>query len=149
MLFKCHLKFSRPTITTKPPKRKPSKKNLPDLSSTGLPGTEVVQIVRPVYGDFNPGRTNMNKNNNNSNNIKNNNMTYLTPDRNGSTDSSLEDLTVEERERILLATAAEGVMNDISGTTIYVVAVICVIPLAGLVAFVVRMVVRKRVSIQN
>ena len=135
--------FSRPT-TTKPPKRKPSQKNLPDLSSTGLPGTEVVQIVRPVYGDFNPGRTNMNKNNNN---IKNNNMTYLTPDRNGSTDSSLEDLTVEERERILLATAAEGVMNDISGTTIYVVAVICVIPLAGLVAFVVRMVVRKRVSV--
>ena len=146
MFFKCHLKFSRPTITTKSPKRKPSQKNLPDLSSTGLPGTEVVQIVRPVYGDFNPGRTNMNKNNNN---IKNNNMTYLTPDRNGSTDSSLEDLTVEERERILLATAAEGVMNDISGTTIYVVAVICVIPLAGLVAFVVRMVVRKRVSIQN
>ena len=131
--------FSRPT-TTKPPKRKPSQKNLPDLSSTGLPGTEVVQIVRPVYGDFNPGRTNMNKNNN---------MTYLTPDRNGSSDSSLEDLTVEERERILLATEAEGVMNDISGTTIYVVAVICVIPLAGLVAFVVRMVVRKRVSIQN
>ena len=135
--------FSRPT-TTKPPKRKPSKKNLPDLSSTGLPGTEVVQIVRPVYGDFNPSRTNVN---NNSNNIKNNNMTYLTPGRNGSSDSSLEDLTVEERERILLATAAEGVMNDISGTTIYVVAVICVIPLAGLVAFVVRMVVRKRVSV--
>ncbi len=35
--------------------------------------------------------------------------------------------------------------QDVTGTTIYVVGVICVIPAAGLVAWVVRYVVRKKV----
>ena len=40
----------------------------------------------------------------------------------------------------------EDVIHDITGTTVYVVAVICVIPLAGLVAWLVRYAVKKRVS---
>ena len=39
----------------------------------------------------------------------------------------------------------DGVIHDITGTTVYVVAVICVIPVAGLVAWVVRYVVKKKV----
>jgi len=38
----------------------------------------------------------------------------------------------------------DGVIHDITGTTVYVVAVICVIPVAGLVAWVVRYVVKKK-----
>ena len=41
----------------------------------------------------------------------------------------------------------EGVIHDISGTTVYVVAVICVIPAAGLVAWIARYALRKRVTI--
>ena len=41
--------------------------------------------------------------------------------------------------------AEESVIHDITGTTVYVVGVICVIPAAGLVAWVVRYVVKKKV----
>ena len=43
------------------------------------------------------------------------------------------------------ASAYSGMFQDVTGTTIYVVGVICVIPAAGLVAWVVRYVVRKKV----
>ena len=43
--------------------------------------------------------------------------------------------------------AEESVIHDITGTTVYVVGVICVIPAAGLVAWVVRYVVKKKVFI--
>ena len=39
-----------------------------------------------------------------------------------------------------------NLFQDVTGTTIYVVGVICVIPAAGLVAWVVRFVVRKKVG---
>ena len=39
----------------------------------------------------------------------------------------------------------ESVIHDITGTTVYVVGVICVIPVAGLVAWVIRYVVKKKV----
>ena len=42
--------------------------------------------------------------------------------------------------------AEESVIHDITGTTVYVVGVICVIPAAGLVAWVVRYVVKKKVT---
>ena len=42
--------------------------------------------------------------------------------------------------------AEESVIHDITGTTVYVVGVICVIPAAGLVAWVVRYVVKKKVN---
>ena len=42
--------------------------------------------------------------------------------------------------------AEESVIHDITGTTVYVVGVICVIPAAGLVAWVVRYVVKKKVK---
>ncbi len=41
----------------------------------------------------------------------------------------------------------EGVIHDISGTTIYVVAVIAIIPMAGIVAWLVRFVVKKKVKV--
>ena len=44
--------------------------------------------------------------------------------------------------------AEESVIHDITGTTVYVVGVICVIPAAGLVAWVVRYVVKKKVMNQ-
>ena len=44
------------------------------------------------------------------------------------------------------AANGDGVIHDITGTTVYVVAVICVIPVAGLVAWVVRYVVKKKVN---
>ena len=40
----------------------------------------------------------------------------------------------------------ESVIHDITGTTVYVVGVICVIPAAGLVAWIVRYVVKKKVA---
>ena len=43
------------------------------------------------------------------------------------------------------ALAYSAMFQDVTGTTIYVVGVICVIPAAGLVAWVVRYVVRKKV----
>ena len=43
--------------------------------------------------------------------------------------------------------AEESVIHDITGTTVYVVGVICVIPAAGLVAWVVRYVVKKKVTL--
>ena len=43
--------------------------------------------------------------------------------------------------------AEESVIHDITGTTVYVVGVICVIPAAGLVAWVVRYVVKKKVKL--
>ena len=36
-------------------------------------------------------------------------------------------------------------IHDITGTTVYVVGVICIIPAAGLVAWIVRYVVKRRV----
>ena len=45
--------------------------------------------------------------------------------------------------------AEESVIHDITGTTVYVVGVICVIPAAGLVAWVVRYVVKKKVRLQK
>ena len=42
-------------------------------------------------------------------------------------------------------TTNSAMFQDVTGTTIYVVGVICVIPAAGLVAWVVRYVVRKKV----
>jgi hypothetical protein len=42
------------------------------------------------------------------------------------------------------ATGEDGVIHDITGTTVYVVGVICVIPAAGLVAWVVRYIMRRK-----
>ena len=55
----------------------------------------------------------------------------------------------EEKERIVRNNAPtteseESVIHDITGTTVYVVGVICIIPAAGLVAWVVRYIVRKK-----
>ena len=46
---------------------------------------------------------------------------------------------------LIAVNGGDGVIHDITGTTVYVVAVICVIPVAGLVAWVVRYVVKKKV----
>ena len=48
---------------------------------------------------------------------------------------------------LIAVNGGDGVIHDITGTTVYVVAVICVIPVAGLVAWVVRYVVKKKVRI--
>ena len=40
---------------------------------------------------------------------------------------------------------SDSVIHDITGTTVYVVGVICIIPAAGLVAWIVRYVVKRRV----
>lgn len=42
--------------------------------------------------------------------------------------------------------SSEAMMNDITGTTIYVVCVLLIIPLAGLVAWGIRYAVRKKVG---
>lgn len=55
---------------------------------------------------------------------------------------------IEEKERIVRNNAvdeSDSVIHDITGTTVYVVGVICIIPAAGLVAWVVRYVVKRRV----
>ncbi len=46
----------------------------------------------------------------------------------------------------MLAIKRANYFQDVTGTTIYVVGVICVIPAAGLVAWIVRFVVRKKVK---
>ena len=67
------------------------------------------QVVRPLYGDFNGTATRSN-------------------------DASAAAGVEKEKEM----EEEEGVIHDITGTTVYVVGVICVIPTAGLVAWVVR-----------
>ncbi len=47
----------------------------------------------------------------------------------------------------MLALKRANYFQDVTGTTIYVVGVICVIPAAGLVAWIVRFVVRKKVKL--
>ena len=74
------------------------------------------QVVRPLYGDFN-GTARRN---------------------NASAAVGVEKEKQEEEE--------EGVIHDITGTTVYVVGVICIIPTAGLVAWVVRYVSDKSKS---
>ncbi len=80
-----------------------------------------VRIVRPEYGDF--GRR------------KNKGRDQYPPAANAS--SNVGGVREEEDD--------EGVIHDITGTTVYVVGVICVIPAAGLVAWVVRYIMRRRV----
>ena len=54
----------------------------------------------------------------------------------------------EEKERTVRNNSPteteESVIHDITGTTVYVVGVICIIPAAGLVAWVVRNIVKKK-----
>ena len=70
------------------------------------------QVVRPLYGDFNGTATRSND---------------------ASAAAGVEKKRQEGEEE-----EEEGVIHDITGTTVYVVGVICVIPTAGLVAWVVR-----------
>lgn len=77
-----------------------------------------VKIVKPRYGDFVPP---------------------ILPSKKD----------IEEKERIVRNNnndeSDDSVIHDITGTTVYVVGVICIIPAAGLVAWIVRYVVKKRV----
>ena len=84
-------------------------------------------MVTPVYGEFVP-------------------TSILTSVYNASAGSVVPGSVPASSEGVA-ATAGDGVIHDITGTTVYVVAVICVIPVAGLVAWVVRYVVKKKVRI--
>jgi hypothetical protein len=53
---------------------------------------------------------------------------------------------VRNNEEVPIDETDSSVIHDITGTTVYVVGVICVIPAAGLVAWVVRFVVKRRES---
>ena len=78
-----------------------------------------VKIVKPKYGDFIPPKSDLEE----KERIVRNN---LPP----SSEETLE---------------TDSVIHDITGTTVYVVGVICIIPAAGLVAWIVRYVVKRRV----
>ena len=86
--------------------------------------TASIQVVTPVYGEFVP-------------------TSILTSVYNTSAGSIVPGSAPASSEGVA---NGDGVIHDITGTTVYVVAVICVIPVAGLVAWVVRYVVKKKVT---
>jgi len=117
-------------IVTKEPKDHPTSHLRPKqpLESSKVPSTTQkadVKVVHPSYGDFEESvlvqEDHVGSDEEKDRIVRNNNADAQVPD--DSTDS---------------------VIHDITGTTVYVVGVICIIPAAGLVAWVVRYVVKKR-----
>ena len=101
---------------------RPISSSEPDsLPSTTTQRAEV-RVVKPKYGDFIPPIL-------------------------------VQEDGIEEKERIVRrnndnggsnSEESDSVIHDITGTTVYVVGVICIIPAAGLVAWIVRYVVKRK-----